>query len=240
MTFNFCLHVQLCTYVRYGTVHVAMLVRFTSKAHFSNSLIVDEYFTKISSIAYAYFDFRLDIREPRFIHPRCNRIVVIRLILNLHDVFTARSEKENNENTISDRTDSLRRMISLDLQQVPVADSHSLSPTAICRIRKNRRFPRIFLRLYCDGTKHLHHKRRTILTKLAVLGDAFSARCSHGRECGRETERTRRSEARTGPNCRCGPPNALRACGFRYLSWSGEDKKVSLETIRPTLKGNAE
>lgn len=218
MTFNFCLHVQLCTYVRYGTVHVAMLVRFTSKAHFSNSLIVDEYFTKISSIAYAYFDFRLDIREPRFIHPRCNRIVVIRLILNLHDVFTARSEKENNENTISDRTDSLRRMISLDLQ-VPVADSHSLSPTAICRIRKNRRFPRIFY-----GSTATERSTYTTSDEQSSRNSPFSATRSprdavmdasvEGKPRERdEAKRGRDPTAAAGPRMPCGPAGSGTLAG---------------------------
>jgi hypothetical protein len=187
-------------------------------------LIVDESASRKNFIdyTYAYFDFRLNVREPGFIHPRCNRIVVVRLILDLHDVLTARREKENNENTISGRTDSLRRMISLGLQQVPVAAPHSLSPTAICRIRKNSAFPppRI-LRRY--GTKHYY----TTSDEQSSRNSPFSATRSPRSavmDAGIERKPRERNEAKrgrdptgaAGPRMPCGP-----AGSGTLVEWGG-------------------
>lgn len=150
--------------VRYGTIHIAMLARFMWKIRERKCVNCRRAYTsgarararaRISRknfvhYAYAHFDFRLDVREPGSIHPRCDRIVVIRMILDLHDSLTARGEKEKDENTIpGPHRFTPANDITRPPTSFPVA-AHSLSPTAICRICKNRRFPlppRIFTTL---------------------------------------------------------------------------------------------
>lgn len=129
----------------------------------------------------------------------------------------------------------------LEQQEVPVA-VHSLSPTAIDEISKIRILWSIF---WLYGTNDEAPRSRAtseIFTKLAAFGDAFPCAMQSWTRAQKGSERAKRNEAerRQDPTgwC-CGPPNALRACGFRYLGSSGEDKKASLERTQPTLRENA-
>lgn len=184
---------------------------------------------------YTYFDFCLDIGEP-LIHPRRNRVVVIR-VLDLHDALhcvsffaeyetgkeTERKKREKKEEQRQRKTDLrphsefTRPMISLDLEQVPVA-IHSLSPHRDLRdfkdpevlaspsnftvLRKSERSADDYRRFF----------RNSPLSATRILAQCGAWTCAE-----REREK-KRSKARTGPNWCCGPPECLAGLrGFRYL-----------------------
>lgn len=105
-------------------------------------------------------------------------------------------------------------------------------PPRSTRFQRNQGYPGQFSRTN-DEELRPRATREKSFTILAAFGDAFPCamqswtRAQKGSV--RERNETKRNEAerRQDPTgwC-CGPPNALRVCGFRYLGSSGEDKKA--------------